>query len=432
MISRLEQAEQLCAELRSVSHSGARQLVEDEMRRILESKFFSSSHRSSRFLQHVVERALACEFDSLKERILGIDLFGRSSDFDTDHDSVVRVAASDVRKRLRDFYRAVTDSSIRIELPPGLYIPHIDFLPERAASRDFPPAPAAAEPGPFPWRILAFASTAAALLMAASMLFHPTAISPAAPRPVPPPLWSALFKSGRTIDVVPADANLVIAKARSRQDVPIESYTNHSFRYAGDLTGPGGAYLNDIPLTTVSDAALAARISDLTGRFGAHAQVRSCSRLDFSELKGDVPVVLLGSPMSNPWTQLLYDQLDFQVVHRFESGFDVCVNRHPHSGESSTYVPTLHRQGFSEGYAIITMVPNLTGRAPVLIIAGTSTEGTEAAGEFVTNIERLAAALQRLGVDRQRSARKLELLIRLSFVSSASAQSEIIASRIEY
>ena len=432
MVSRVEQAEQLCAELRSVSHSGVRQLVEAELSRILKSKFFVSSHRSSRFLQHVVEKALAGEFGSLKERLLGIDLFGRTSDFDTDHDSVVRVAASDVRRRLRDFYRSEPDSAVRIELPAGIYIPRIEVLSDRPSPADPAQPPVlATKPRAFPWQAVAIASTAVAVILAATLPLQPSAIPVTSAHPLPLPIWASLFNAGRSIDVVPADANLVIAKSRSGQDVPLESYSNHGFAYAGDLPGRVGAYLNQIPLTTVSDAVLAGRIADLAVRFGAHSQVRPCSRLDFSELKSDVPVVLLGSPMSNPWTQLLYDQLDFQVVHRFETGFDICINRHPRSGESGAYVPALHRQGFSEGYAIITMVPNLTGRAPVLIVAGTSTEGTEAAGEFVTNGERLSASLHKLGIDGGRPMRKIELLIRLSFVSSESAQSEIIASRVE-
>jgi hypothetical protein len=420
LISRVEQVEQLCSGLRSLSRSSDRQRAELELRHILDSEQFRGSNRSCKFLQYVVEKALAGEFEALKERILGIELFARQSTFDTDHDSVVRVAANDVRRRLKEYYRIHPDTALRIDLPAGVYIPQIEVMPDR------PVAPAEAAPAssaPAPWRRIALISALAALVLA--LFFWQPALQPVS-QPLP---WSALLKPGKVIDIIPADANLVIAKVRARQDIPIETYNDHSFSYAGDLTGAFGAYLNHIPLTTVSDAVLAGRISDLATRAGARAQVKACNRVDFSELKGEVPVVLLGSPMSNPWVQLLYDQLNFQVVHHFEDGFDVCVNRHPKPGELAVYVPTLNRQGFSEGYAIVTLVPNLTAKAPVLIIAGTSTEGTEAAGDFVTNLDRVAESLKKLGIVPQSSLRRIELVIKTSFVNSASATYEIVAWR---
>jgi hypothetical protein len=129
--------------------------------------------------------------------------------------------------------------------------------------------------------------------------------------------------------------------------------------------------------------------------------------------------------------QLLYDRLNFQVVHRFEDGFDVCLNRQPKPGEQAVYVPALKPQGFSEGYAIVALLPNLTGRAPILVVAGTSTEGTEAAGEFVSNLDRLSDSLRKLKIGDRGPVHHLELLIKTSFVSSASAAYEILAYRAQ-
>src|SRR5581483_10967636 len=160
------------------------------------------------------------------------------------------------------------------------------------------------------------------------------------------PPWTAMLKPGGVIDIIPADANLVFAKVRSKTDVSLQEYNDHSFRYAGDLTGALSSYINFIPLTTVSDANIAGRISELAARAGARAQVKACNRVDFSELKGETPVVLIGSPTSNPWVQLLYDRINFQIVHRFEDGFDICVNRAPKPGEQATYVPTWKPKAF--------------------------------------------------------------------------------------
>lgn len=98
------------------------------LRHILSSNEFRSSHRCQEFLSHVVEHALSGEFDEIKERILGIRVFGRDASYDTNYDSIVRVTASDVRKRLLRYYKTSPHSSLRIELPSGSYIPEFHYI----------------------------------------------------------------------------------------------------------------------------------------------------------------------------------------------------------------------------------------------------------------------------------------------------------------
>jgi hypothetical protein len=87
-----------------------REAAETALAQILESDQFRRSHRSRLFLQAILQKTLAGDFDSLKERVLGIELFGRDPMFDTDRDAVVRVAANDVRRRLQDYYAAHPES----------------------------------------------------------------------------------------------------------------------------------------------------------------------------------------------------------------------------------------------------------------------------------------------------------------------------------
>ncbi len=432
MLSRVDQVAQLCSHIRELSRPDDIDRVQRELKSILSSEQFRTSQRSCAFLRYVVQKALNGNFDSLKERIVGVELFGRDTSFDTDHDSVVRVAANDVRKRLREYYRERPPSGVRISIPSGVYIPEIEISPEELPRPHF-------EHG-YPSKDLTYRWkwNAALLLLAALGISWATALeihshrypsgSPALSMVLP---WRNLLKGGREINVVVADANLVVKKVRSGQDVPVETYANHSVDYAGNLSGPFGAFLNEIPLTTVSDAMLAARIAALAAQAGNGARVRYCSRFDVSELKGDEPLVLFGSPMSNPWVELLYNQLNFRVVHRFDSGMDVCINRQPKPGELPVYVPSRIHNGFSEGYAIVALEPNLAARAPVLIIAGTSTEGTEAAGELVTNFNRLSDTLRKLGIDKAAAIQHLELLVKTSYVSAASTTSEVVAYRAQ-
>jgi hypothetical protein len=94
---------------------------------ILASSEFRTSRRCQEFLSHVVEHCLSGDFDGIKERILGIRVFGREASYDTNYDSIVRVTASDVRKRLLRYYKTSAPSALRIELPSGSYIPEFHY-----------------------------------------------------------------------------------------------------------------------------------------------------------------------------------------------------------------------------------------------------------------------------------------------------------------
>src|SRR5215472_11412604 len=79
--------------------------VRSALERVLGSSQFVASPRASRFLRYVVEAELACRGSQLKEYVLGVEVFDRSSSFDPRTDSIVRVEAVKLRKRLQAHYR---------------------------------------------------------------------------------------------------------------------------------------------------------------------------------------------------------------------------------------------------------------------------------------------------------------------------------------
>src|SRR6266478_2361453 len=107
---------------------------------IVKGAAFKGSPRSQAFLSHVVEKALHGDSADLRERSIGIALFDRPADYDTADDAIVRVTASDVRKRLLQHYANIgAESKIRIGLPPGSYVPEFSFsLASQLSPREFP------------------------------------------------------------------------------------------------------------------------------------------------------------------------------------------------------------------------------------------------------------------------------------------------------
>ncbi len=95
-------------------------IVRAELARVLASHEFRSSRRSQEFLRYVVENTLAGRSDTLKERTIGIDVFGRPASYDPSDDATVRVKAGEVRKRLDRYYTLEGHAAtVRIELPAG-------------------------------------------------------------------------------------------------------------------------------------------------------------------------------------------------------------------------------------------------------------------------------------------------------------------------
>jgi TolB-like protein/Tfp pilus assembly protein PilF len=105
-------------------------LVRDHLKEVIASRAFSGSKRAQDFLQLVVEHALAGRFDSLRERMIGAEMFGRRIDYDTANDAVVRVKATEVRKKLAQHYQeSGKRPAVRIELPIGSYVPKFQWEP---------------------------------------------------------------------------------------------------------------------------------------------------------------------------------------------------------------------------------------------------------------------------------------------------------------
>ena len=146
--------------------------VKAEMDRVLQSQAFRSSPRCRQFLQFVVENALEGRQGFLKERIIGVEVFGRNPNYPTEADSVVRVRATEVRKRLSQYYTGDGQANRwRIELPSGSYVPQFSAPDASPVTDD--PAVAATDgilPPSRPRTRWIWAGVFAALLLVLSLL----------------------------------------------------------------------------------------------------------------------------------------------------------------------------------------------------------------------------------------------------------------------
>src|SRR5215831_18704531 len=127
------------------------QAVRQQLERILGSPGFSRYERLSSFLRYVVEGHLDGKDAELKESVIAVEVFGRSPDFDSRLDPVVRSEAVRLRARLSDYYLKVGKAdSLIIELPKGGYVPRF-----REIAAELPVTAPSAEPirAPIRWRL---------------------------------------------------------------------------------------------------------------------------------------------------------------------------------------------------------------------------------------------------------------------------------------
>src|SRR4051812_34813666 len=132
-----------------------------ELERVLDSSLFRGSRRCRTLLRCITEKTIAGDFDSLKERALGMEVFGRPVDYDTSQDPVVRASAAEIRKKLAQYYQeAGHETETRIELPSGSYLAEFHFI------EDKPPAPVALPTrSPRRWTAMVIASVSAVSLI---------------------------------------------------------------------------------------------------------------------------------------------------------------------------------------------------------------------------------------------------------------------------
>jgi hypothetical protein len=415
--------------------------LKNHLDELAEGAAFKGSHRSQQFLRYIVEKTLEGSFDSLKERMIGFELFQRPPSYDTGEDAIVRVTASDVRRRLLQHYgRSGGTSQFRINLLSGSYIPEIIYEPStkvRHPQQEVVHSPAV-EPhthetelpsrAKIRWAPVAATVLAMLLLALAGVLFRQWEASRRLAAMLP---WSTLFRPGHATQLITSDPNIEKLQALTGQSISVSDYANRNFLPAGrDGLSPElqqfYLYYLHADNAAAVDTPIAVSIARIVpDDFEIH--VRSARSLRFTDLQTDDNLILLGSPRSNPWAELFAGQLDFRFVFSSELKQEVLQNIHVGAGEQAVYVPTALGFATGESFAIVALVQNPNQSGQVLLLAGANGEGTEAAGHLVADKLRLSRALEFCGVAPRGGSQNFELLLRLHTMAGSPGTVEMVA-----
>jgi hypothetical protein len=94
------------------------------------------------------------------------------------------------------------------------------------------------------------------------------------------------------------------------------------------------------------------------------------------------------------------------------------------------YVPTAPGYATGQSFAIVAFIQNPDQNGQVLILAGSSREGTEAAGKFVVDLPRLSKAMQACGIDTAGPLQHFEMLLRVNIMAGLPNSSDVIACHL--
>jgi hypothetical protein len=322
-------------------------------------------------LRRVVQCALDGHTENLKERTLGIEVFGRDADYDTNLDPVVRTAAGEVRKRIAQYYHADGhEHELRIDLPAGSYVPEFRFPVTEAPHHAVP------TPMPHPeelevskrsrgahWAFIVVVACLVLLLIAGAGFV-------ARPMSATQKFWGPVLATSAPALITLGDPSYGAQVDQPPRSTPVSQETTLLQHYS------------DMERAVFSDVVSMAQIGALLGRAEKVISVRDSVSTNFSDLQRGPNVLISG--FDNPWTLRAVERLRFRFVrdgHRLARIEDT-KNSQAHDWLVDFSAPYSR---LTQDYAIVGRFQDATTGQMTVIAAGIGENGTIAAGEFLTN-----------------------------------------------
>lgn len=405
------------------------------LQRVLWSRQFEKSNRIRDFLVYVCDRTFEDPEVEIHEQEIGNRVFGRDVSYDTGDDNIVRVTASQARKKLSQYFGAEGASEpFVLEIPKGQYTPL--FREREAAPVEIA---SALERSPTPAKsgravvVLAICSIVLALI--AGWLAMRLRSERVAARteleanPALSALWSLLLPAGGRTDIVTADSSLSLFQELLDHQLTLADYLKPDLwtQAAGLSKNPElQAFAQRAAqrrFTSLASVTTGYRIAQLAGRDQSRIAILSARDFNIRQMKSD-NVVLLGSTRANPWVELIEDRLNFHFAFDQKSRFAYFENKQPRAGEPKAYTT-----GPGISYCQIAFLPNLGKTGNVLAISGTETEGTEGGGEFITTERSLVQLQSLVAPDRAGRFPYFEVLLKSTRVGGATPGFSIVAAR---
>lgn len=429
-------------------------LVKQALEDVLAGSSFRSSRQCQLLLRYIVENSLARRYEMLRERVIGMNVFGRAADYDTGNDPVVRSRAAEVRKRLAQHYVRNDDAqgAIRIEIPSGSYRAVFQTVERRGADSLIK---LSGEPvGLKDFRGEEMVGDSADHTGETSLPEKDSAIesvinSPKARRNWPK--WTAgvalatvlLFGAGFVMrrEQPPNQRTFWLPVTNTQHPVLIYIGANHSYLLKKDfldkyraehhLENTGQEFFIDLKKGTridesdlmpinmwigFGDVAAVARMTSMLTRFKKRYDLRYGNDIAVTDFQSS-PAILIGG-FSNMWTLEVMHQLRF----RLERGDRIVDEKYT----NRVWVRKSDPETFTgDDYAVISRLERSETGNFILAIAGIDTYSNQAAADFLNDPDRLGAFLGTLPQGWEK--KNMQVVLHTSVVKEVPAAANVEA-----
>jgi hypothetical protein len=390
---------------------------EDHLADILASQYFRTSARSQQFLTHVVRQSLNGRADLLKERVIGEQVFGRSADYDTGQDSIVRVKANEVRRRLAQYYEQHPTSPFRFEMSAGSYairvhrsstpvVPATEIIETKPAPSIDPPPPAPVAPTRFGsanlvrWGLTVFATGVAVVAGYFGISTHAANDFDL--------FWQPFLNGGKPLFLcVPSpeafriygsDSGALVNAFKPRPPGSANPPIQVSLKDARIIPEPG-------LLVGLGDAHVISTLNALATLKGREMTWRMSSVTTYADLTAS-PSVVIGAA-TNPWHADLVKGGRYQVTRK--NGQNVVFDQQ--TEQSVCVKPFSWEPASSYDCAVLTRLPGSGSSQPLMLAGGLDHYGTYVLGDLLTNPSLLRPALAKAAKGWEK--KNLQILVRV-------------------
>jgi hypothetical protein len=400
-----------------------------EVDRLVNSHTLHGSESLCRLLRYLADHAIRHPGVALKEYQIATEVFGRPTEFDPQLDSLVRVQAGRLRSKIAEYYASEgAEDPILVELPKGTYA--LTFHPAMPSTKNLVrsvPGPDEDRSRPQPRR------TSRALLILSILLLLSL-------------ITTAWLLAGRIISsrsssvdesATPSAFRVFWRAFTSGPDAPWIIFSNGAF-VGRPETGlryfdPGRDSREAISdhYTGVGEVLAVYDLNQVFTQLHHQVRIKRGSLFSLDDAQSN-NLIFVGSPAEN------LSLLDIPSTHHFvfqratsgpRKGDLAIVNINPRPDEPKMFFASASRTPLVEDYAIVGLVPGMNSARSVLILAGTTTIGTQAAAEFVCRQDSLEQLLLRLSVAENGQMKPFEAVLHVKVARGVPVGTELVALR---
>lgn len=401
-----------------------------QIEKLTKSHSLHSSESLCKLLRYLAEHSLDHPGIALKEYQIATEVLGRPAGFDPQSDSTVRVQAGRLRVKLAEYYgQEGVDDPVLVEIPKGSYALTFTLRPMKSPGPVLAATPVEQQEKKTPvlssnrgWPVAVIVLSvllASSFITSAILPSQRTRVQSATAQAAPPELqlfWNRFVTSPQQPWVIFSNGSFV-----GRPETGMRYFHPDSDQRTFILDH----------YTGVGEVLAIHQLDHTFELLNRPLRVKRGALFSLDDAKNN-DLIFVGSPTENLTLLDIPGTQDF-IFQRLDSGprkGDLAViNVHPQPGEQKIFVGTPANQPTTEDYAIVSLLPGLDPSRSIMILAGATTFGTQAAVEYVCREDDLKSLLQRLNVSRPADLKSFEAVLHVRIAHGVPVTTDLIALR---